>query len=152
MSVQVLLYLTNMTKLFGHAMFAALVLTTVILLLNCVSIDDCADQSSCHDTHHICGGHSISQTPFQLLSKSDSFDIGGFTFEIIDANAVSLSKYQQDTKSNIRIPSKVMSPSGTEYVVTKIGEGAFRDQSLTSVVVPDTVREIGIEALRAVRI
>lgn len=120
-------------------------LATLILLLNCVSADYCAGQSAHHDAYDD-GGYC--QTIFSSLSKGDSFDIDGFTFEIIDANAVSVSKYQQDAKSDVEIPSKVTSPSGTEYVVTKIGKEAFKGRSITSVVVPDTVMNVGKEAFK----
>ena len=60
---------------------------------------------------------------------------------LIDNNAISIIRYDGSETEALIVPSKI-----ADYNVTKIGEMAFKDCKATSIVLPDTITEIGYEA------
>ena len=74
------------------------------------------------------------------------FYADGFYFLITGANTVKLTNsYGSPYTGSISIPSTV-SYSGTTYTVTAIGENAFYETQITSVIIPNTVKEIQSQA------
>jgi hypothetical protein len=73
-----------------------------------------------------------------------------FEVEIIDGgksgNSIKIIKYT-GTKTEIRIPPRIW-----DLPVTVIGKEAFRDNQLTSVVIPDSVTTIGEGAFQIINL
>jgi len=68
---------------------------------------------------------------------------GDYTYEILDDGTAKITAYAGAEKDLI-IPDTL-----DGYCVTKIGEGAFYDADMESVIIPDTVREIGSRAFES---
>ena len=82
-----------------------------------------------------------------LSAQALAFDFGGLSYDIINATDVEVTgRASGNTATNIVIPATVVG-SGTTYSVTTIGDDAFvYGNALTSVIIPDSVTTIGIEA------
>ncbi len=71
-------------------------------------------------------------------------DDGVWTFSVVDGNAV-LEGYN-GSAADIYVPSKIVS-GDTEYAVTKLGDGIFKDNdAINSVTLGDGITDIGNEA------
>ena len=76
------------------------------------------------------------------LSFSQTFTDGGLDYEVIDADENQVEITGGEVTGDLTIPETV-TYSGVMYTVTSIGNNAFRDNSFTSVVIPDNVISIG---------
>ena len=83
-----------------------------------------------------------------LTGQAFAFDVGGFSYSITSGTTAEVTGGAVgNTATVIVIPDTVMD-SGTTYSVTTIGVGAFFDNALTSVTIPDTVTTIGRSAFQ----
>ena len=77
-----------------------------------------------------------------------TIDAGGLSYTILNGSDVEVTgRAASNTATDIVIPATVVD-SGTTYSVTSIGYEAFRDNALTSVIIPDSVITIGDNAFR----
>jgi hypothetical protein len=84
-----------------------------------------------------------------LSAQAFAFDVGGFTYSVIGGTDVQvMGRASGNTDTDIVIPDTVMD-SGTTYSVTTIGDFAFSENALTSVIIPDSVTTIGGDAFRS---
>lgn len=80
-----------------------------------------------------------------MAATAKDFKIGNAKYEILNNQTVMLKDYKKAT-GDIVIPSTVTNPSDKQqYAVTKIGE-AFKNSSVTSVVIPNSVDDIKMMA------
>jgi predicted metalloprotease len=89
-----------------------------------------------------------------VSAQAQAFDVGGLSYSVTDAaaNTVEVTgRASGNTDTVIVIPASV-TDSGTTYSVTNIGRNAFRDNSLTSVTIPDSVTTIGEDAFYGSRL
>ena len=87
-------------------------------------------------------------TGFNIVEIFDFevFDFEGFTFEVVSETAVVVTgRAEGNTATEITIP-ETATLNGTTYTVTSIGNDAFRNNDLASVVTPTSVTSIGEEA------
>ena len=83
-----------------------------------------------------------------LSAQALAFDVGGFSFSITSGTTVEVTgRASGNTATDIVIPATA-SDGTTTYSVTTIGEAAFFDNALTSVIIPDSVTTIGDDAFR----
>ena len=72
-------------------------------------------------------------------------DADNNVYEILDGEAYLVEAGK--VKKHLEIPAEVTAKNGTKYPVVEIGEGVFRkNTSVTSVVIPNSVKSIGSEA------
>lgn len=79
-----------------------------------------------------------------LSSSAYDFKVNGIYYNITSDSTVEVT-YSSSYQGNITIPKTVVN-AGTTYQVTKIGTLAFQAQKLTSVTLPNTLKEIGYNA------
>jgi uncharacterized repeat protein (TIGR02543 family) len=72
-----------------------------------------------------------------VFASTTGTDTNGFTWQSDDGVTYSITGYN-GSDTNITIPSSI-----DGHTVTSIGNNAFKDKSLTSVTIPDTVTSIG---------
>jgi len=83
---------------------------------------------------------TVSETNIATNSENveaTGIDENGFTWETVDGEFYTITGYS-GSDTNITIPSSI-----DGHVVTKIGDNAFKDKALTSVIIPNTVTSIG---------
>jgi hypothetical protein len=74
-----------------------------------------------------------------LTGQVLAFDVGGLSYSVINATDVQVTgRASGNTATDIVIPATVVD-SGTTYSVTIIGNQAFLNNALTSVIIPDSV-------------
>lgn len=74
------------------------------------------------------------------------FNVGDAKYEILQDGTVMLKDYKKAT-GEVIIPERVRDPKkGTEYVVTKIGQEAFKKSAITKITLPESVMHIGKSA------
>lgn len=66
-------------------------------------------------------------------------------FEEITANTLRITDYNSASGTNVNIPA-IITGNSTVYDVTEIGNSAFTNKGLTSVIIPDSVITIGSQA------
>lgn len=77
----------------------------------------------------------------------ETFTVNGITHEITalgspNPNTVTITGYQnQNTTTSVNIP-KTITYQGNGFEVTRIGDGAFQNNQLTSVIIPESVETI----------
>jgi len=73
-----------------------------------------------------------------------SFVIGNYTYTILDPTTVSLTAVNSIISGDIILTSPVVDPStSTSYILTTIGDSAFKNRSnITSLVIPNSVNSI----------
>ena len=85
-------------------------------------------------------------TSMLLTGQVLAFDVDGLSYSVINANNVQVTgRASGNTATDIVIPDTVVD-SGTTYSVTTIGVGAFSNNALTSMIIPDSVTTIGPRA------
>ena len=78
-----------------------------------------------------------------LSAQAMAFDVDGLSYNVINATDVEVTgRAPGNTATDIVIPATA-SDGTTTYSVTTIGEAAFFDNALTSVIIPDSVTTIG---------
>ena len=83
-----------------------------------------------------------------LSAQALAFDVGGFSYTITSGTTVEITgRALGNTDTDIVIPATA-SDGTTTYTVTTIETGAFYDNALTSVIIPDSVTTIGIYAFQ----
>ena len=75
------------------------------------------------------------------------FTADGFTFAVTGSNPNTVQITDNSNTGVVAIPSSIDSSFGT-FNITSIGNNAFRDNSLTSIVIPNTIASIGNTAFR----
>ena len=91
--------------------------------------------------------NALAPTPKVRKISNTEFEVKGIEYHIIDEDTVELSRkgeyFSSFNASDLNI-SEYVSYHGEDYRVTKIGKRAFLEcRGLTSVVIPDSVTEIG---------
>lgn len=85
---------------------------------------------------------------FQTINTAQEYDFyaDGFYFLITSDNTAAVTRDSTNPYTgSVSIPSAV-TYNGKTYTVTAIGEGAFAESGITSVVIPNTVKEINLGA------
>ncbi|MDE6447398.1 MAG: leucine-rich repeat domain-containing protein [Muribaculaceae bacterium] len=85
--------------------------------------------------------------PSSLLA----FEYQGINYKITDYEnrTCAVGRQQQSISGDVVLPKHPVAENGTEYVLTTIGNSAFREcTSLTSIAIPEGVTEIGGSAFR----
>ena len=83
-----------------------------------------------------------------LSAQALAFDVGGLSYDVINTTDVEVTgRASGNTGTDINIPATALDGT-TTYSVTSIADFAFRDNALTSVIIPDSVMSIGAYAFR----
>ncbi|WP_279249090.1 leucine-rich repeat domain-containing protein [Candidatus Marimicrobium litorale] len=92
------------------------------------------------------GSTIVVTTPINCLSNTN---IDGLSYSVIGAttNVEVTGRAPGNTATVINIPATIVD-SGTTYSVTTIGDSAFYNNALTSVIIPDSVTTIAADAFR----
>ncbi|WP_299218721.1 HYR domain-containing protein [uncultured Aquimarina sp.] len=87
---------------------------------------------------------------FSAVSFSQTFTFGNINYEVIDANLNTVSAVGGSSLPNdLVIPDTVTDPdTSISYTVTTIGNSAFRNKGLTSVILPQTLTTLEFRAFR----
>ena len=73
----------------------------------------------------------------------DTFTVDDIQYKITSTTEVEVVDYTFTTTSDVTIPPTAMdNSSNTNYTVTAIGAGAFKEKQLTGVEIPNTVTRI----------
>lgn len=103
--------------------------------------EDSSDEDSKEDDEP-----DIEETPFKRLLLEDGNSAGIVVSLYASSKTAVVTDHRSSLKSNVEIPSEV-TDNGIVYVVRKIGDGAFTwCMDMTSVIIPNTVTEIGNSA------
>ena len=79
---------------------------------------------------------------FIVCAYAQSFESQGLKYNVIEGNSVEVAGCTGEVPQHVTIPSTV-SNGGKTYIVERIGERAFRESGLLSVVLPNTIKSIG---------
>ena len=78
-----------------------------------------------------------------LTGQVLAFDLDGLSYSVINPTDVAVTgRASGNTATDIVIPATVVD-SGATYSITSIGGGAFGNNAITSVIIPDSVTTIG---------
>lgn len=84
---------------------------------------------------------------FIVCAYAQSFESQGLKYDVIGDNSVEVAGCTRAVPQNLTIPSTV-SNGGKTYIVERIGEKAFYQSGLLSVVLPNTIKSIGKSAFK----
>lgn len=89
-------------------------------------------------------------------AKNHDFKVDGLCYNIIATGKVEITYEKKDNEKNYKNFSAVIIPGqveykGREYSVVKIGEDAFRKSQITSVTLPEGIKEIDTNAFNSCR-
>ena len=101
-----------------------------------------------HFTPHTLTGMILSAL-VALPAAAEPFKVGDLNFEIVDGDASLV--YSPDASGDVVIPERV-TYEGQTYTVTSIGENALSSGSVTSIVLPGTIKTIGTWAFNSTSI
>lgn len=101
-----------------------------------------------HFTPHALTGMILSAL-VALPAAAEPFKVGDLNFEIVDGDASLV--YSPDASGDVVIPERV-TYEGQTYTVTSIGENALSSGSVTSIVLPGTIKTIGTWAFNSTSI
>ena len=85
---------------------------------------------------------------FIVCAYAQSFKSQGLKYNVIGDNSVEVAGCTGKVPQNVTIPSTV-SNGGKTYIVERIGQYAFDESGLLSVVLPNTIKSIGQFAFRS---
>ena len=85
---------------------------------------------------------------FIVCAYAQSFKSQGLKYNVIGDNSVEVAGCTGKVPKNVTIPSTV-SNGGKTYIVERIGQYAFDEPGLLSVVLPNTIKSIGQFAFRS---
>lgn len=92
----------------------------------------------------------------EVEAKNHDFKVDGLYYKIIADSKVEVTYEKKDSEKNYKNFSAVIIPGqveykGREYSVVKIGEDAFRKSQITSVTLPEGIKEIDTNAFNSCR-
>ena len=76
------------------------------------------------------------------------FKIGDIKYEVLKDGTVKIKDAKKATGDFVIEPTVTDPKSGKSYTVSSIGKNAFKKSTITSVIIPESVKEIGNEAFR----